>query len=89
VDESTNKGRPQYRVRVEHGIYRQPNGKYAVCFMVDGRPRFRTVGYNLDVARVEPRLSTRPASESVWRRHSFALAVWRAGGPSAMSAAWK
>lgn len=41
------------RVRVERGIYRQPNGKYAVCFMVDGRPRFRTVGYDLDAARIE------------------------------------
>lgn len=41
------------RVRVEQGIYQQPNGKYAVCFMVDGRPRFRTVGYDLDAARIE------------------------------------
>ena len=31
------------RVRVERGVYRQPNGKYAVCFMLDGSPRFRTV----------------------------------------------
>jgi len=28
------------RVRVEHGVYLQPNGRYAVCFMLDGRPRF-------------------------------------------------
>lgn len=40
--------RPARRYRVERGIYRQPNGKYAVCVMVDGRPRFRT----LDVATV-------------------------------------
>jgi hypothetical protein len=41
------------RTRVERGIYRQANGKYAVCFMLDGKPRFRTVGYDLDVARAE------------------------------------
>jgi hypothetical protein len=39
------------RVRVERGVYRQPNGKYAVCFMLDGRPRFRTVEGELDAAR--------------------------------------
>jgi integrase len=39
------------RVRVERGVYRQPNGKYAVCFMLDGRPRFRTVDGDLDAAR--------------------------------------
>src|SRR5439155_17450219 len=31
------------RVRVERGIYRQKNGKYAVCVRVDGRARFRTL----------------------------------------------
>ena len=33
------------RVRVERGIYLQPNGKYAVCVMVDGQtalPNART-----------------------------------------------
>jgi hypothetical protein len=30
-------------VRVERGIYRQTNGRYAVCVMVEGRPRFRTI----------------------------------------------
>jgi len=44
-------GRPVGRVRVERGVYRQPNGKYAVCFMLDGRPRFRTVDGDLDAAR--------------------------------------
>jgi hypothetical protein len=39
------------RVRVERGIYRQPSGKYSVCFMLDGTPRFRTVGYDLELAR--------------------------------------
>ena len=38
------------RVRVERGIYREPNGKYAVCFMFDGKPTFRTVGYDLSAA---------------------------------------
>lgn len=41
------------RVRVERGIYRQPNGKYAVCFMAEGRARFRTVGHDLDAAWIE------------------------------------
>lgn len=39
------------RTRVERGIYRQLNGRHAVCFMVAGKPRFRTVGENLDEAR--------------------------------------
>jgi integrase len=39
------------RVRVERSIYRQPNGKYAVCFMLAGRPRFRTVAGELEAAR--------------------------------------
>ena len=37
---SSGEGR---RVRVERGIYRQPNGKYAVCVRVDGHARFRTL----------------------------------------------
>jgi integrase len=41
------------RVRVERGVYRQPNGKYAVCFMLAGKPRFRTVAGDLDAARRE------------------------------------
>src|SRR5438874_3884212 len=28
---------------VARGIYAQPNGRYAVCVMVDGHPRFRTL----------------------------------------------
>ncbi len=43
--------KPLRRVRIERGIYLQPNGKLAVCFQVDGRPRFRTVGYDLEEAR--------------------------------------
>jgi hypothetical protein len=34
-------------------LYRQPNGKYAVCFMLAGKPRFRTVERDLDAARRE------------------------------------
>jgi hypothetical protein len=34
---------PTRRRRVERGIYEQENGKYAVCVMVAGRPRFRTL----------------------------------------------
>jgi integrase len=45
--------RPVRRVRVEQGIYLQPNGKYAICFMAAGRPRFRTVGYDIEEARAE------------------------------------
>jgi integrase len=41
------------RVRVERGIYRQPNGKYAVCWRHAGRLRFRTVGFDLGGARRE------------------------------------
>jgi len=41
------------RVRVERGIYRQPNGKYAVCWRHARRLRFRTVGFDLAEARRE------------------------------------
>ena len=41
------------RVRVERGIYRQPNGKYAVCWRHAGRLRFKTVGFDLAEARRE------------------------------------
>jgi integrase len=44
---------PARRVGVERGIYRQANGKYVVCFMLDGKPRFRTVGYDLELARAQ------------------------------------
>lgn len=46
---------PARRSRVERGIYRQPNGKYIVCFMLAGKPTFRTIGYELDDARRERR----------------------------------
>ena len=41
------------RVRIERGIYRQPNGKYAVCWRHAGRLRFRTIGFDLAEARRE------------------------------------
>ena len=41
------------RVRVERGIYREPNGKYAVCWRHAGRLRFKTVGFDLAEARRE------------------------------------
>jgi hypothetical protein len=31
---ASQKGWPTGRIRTERGIYRQPNGKYAVCFML-------------------------------------------------------
>jgi len=39
------------RTRVERGIYRQPNGNYAVCARHAGRLHFRTVGCDLPAAR--------------------------------------
>jgi integrase len=39
------------RIRVERGVYCQPNGKYAVCWRHAGRLRFRTVGFDLVEAR--------------------------------------
>ena len=36
---------------VEHGIYRQTNGRYAVCVTQAGRPCFRTIGPSLEGAR--------------------------------------
>ena len=43
------------RVRVEHGIYLLPNGKYAVCCRRAGRLSYRTVGTDLALARSERR----------------------------------
>lgn len=43
--------RPKGRTRVERGIYRQPNGKYAVCARRAGRLHFRTAGTDLGEAR--------------------------------------
>jgi hypothetical protein len=42
---------PKGRTRVERGIYRQPNGKYAVSARRAGRLHFRTTGRDLSEAR--------------------------------------
>jgi hypothetical protein len=39
------------RSRVERGIYRQANGKYAVCARRAGRLHFRTTGRDLEAAQ--------------------------------------
>jgi integrase len=39
------------RRRVERGIYRQENGIYGVYLVVDGKPRYKTVGAKLAEAR--------------------------------------
>jgi integrase len=41
----------RHRTRVERGIYRQPNGKYAVCTRHAGVLHFRTAGFDLAEAR--------------------------------------
>ena len=38
------------RTRVERGIYRQPNGNYAVCARHAGRLHFRTCGRDIEAA---------------------------------------
>jgi hypothetical protein len=45
------KGTKPGRTRVERGIYRQPNGKLAVCARHAGRLHFPTCGGNLVTAR--------------------------------------
>ena len=60
------------RVRVERGIYRQRNGKYAVCWRHAGRLRFQTVGFNLaDAGRTRLALiaatARPPSAGSRWR----------------------
>jgi integrase len=62
------------RVRVERGIYRQPNGRYAVCVMIDGRPSLRTVAGDLEQARVERELLREAAHNgllTLWPRLTF------------------
>ncbi|HYZ76060.1 MAG TPA: tyrosine-type recombinase/integrase [Gaiellaceae bacterium] len=39
------------RKRVERGLYRQQNGTYGVYLLVDGKPRYKTVGIKLAEAR--------------------------------------
>jgi integrase len=39
------------RTRIERGLYRQQNGTYGVYLVVDGKPRYKTVGVKLGEAR--------------------------------------
>jgi hypothetical protein len=55
--------RPDRRRRVARGIYQQPNGRYAVCAMVDGQPRFRT----LNAATISEALRQRKLLRSIAR----------------------
>src|SRR5229473_711184 len=43
--------KPMKRTRVEPGIYRQVNGTYAVYYLLNGKPRFKTIGPKLAEAR--------------------------------------
>jgi hypothetical protein len=53
--------RPAQRVRVEQGIYQQPNGKYAVCFMVEGNRAFEpSATTSTPPASSAPPTSTQP-----------------------------
>ncbi|SRR6266508_2122046 len=54
--------RSERRRRVARGIYQQGNGRYAVCVMVDGQPRFRTLSATtIDEARRQRGLLQRVA----------------------------
>jgi hypothetical protein len=68
------------RVRVERGIYRQPNGKYAVCTRHAGRLRFRTVGddpVSARRARLELIVAVRAGTEPISPRLRFdTVAGW-------------
>jgi hypothetical protein len=59
------------RVRIEQGIYPQPAGKYTVCLMAGGRPRFRTVGYDLEKARAERAIFIESIRAGEPRRRSY------------------
>src|SRR5437868_10470462 len=55
------------RTRVERGIYRQQNGTYGVYLLVEGRPRFKTVGNKLGEARRQRNLLTAQAERGELR----------------------
>ena len=64
------------RVRVERGIYRQPNGKYAVCWRHAGRLHFRTVtfdvaGWRLD--RSDVKVAARERHPRTLEAHRYQL----------------
>jgi len=59
------------RIRIERGLYQQSNGKYAVCVIVEGRPRFRTLRRAQSPKRVASAISCRrwpPQVSSPFRR---------------------
>jgi integrase len=68
------------RVWVEHGIYLQPNGKYAVRVVIDGRARLRTAATTLEDAREQRLLLAEAARRGelpVFPRLTFAEAAAR------------
>jgi integrase len=68
------------RLRVERGIYLQPNGKYAVRVVIDGRARLRVAAATLEEAREQrERLSdaARRGELPVFPRLTFAEAAAR------------
>lgn len=100
MHEAVGDGHPhKHRVRVERGIYRQPNGKFVVCFMRDGKPRFRTVGSDLELARAQrlsfaraarfgvvaaaPRLRLEMVAGWWLERYERRVGQWRAAGANA------
>ena len=58
------------RTRVERGIYRQPNGKFAVCARRAGGLHFRTAGRDLGAAR-----QAREELVAAWRPPGAGLAA--------------
>jgi integrase len=69
------------RVRVERGIYRRASGRYAVCVMIDGKPRLRTVtAITVAEAREQRELvaaAARRGELPAFRRLTFAEAAAR------------
>jgi hypothetical protein len=68
------------RVRVERGIYRRASGRYAVCVMIDEKPRMRTVAATLAEAREQRELlaaAVRRGELPVFPRLTFAEAAAR------------
>ena len=77
------------RALVERSIYRQATDRYSVCFILDGKPRFRTVGYDPDMTRAE-RWALIDAARwvSSLLRPGFASALSRSGGSAGSRARW-
>jgi integrase len=58
------------RTRIERGIYRQQNGTYGVYLLVNGKPRFKTVGVKLSEARRQRNLLAGKAERGELVAHS-------------------